>query len=141
MSSFLSNLRNDVHCLKSMWFADKKQCETHAERLDQFYKPQATQCAQSNVSATACVVGVYPHPRFAGAFDSRACLSAHAACVPAAPDKPLTVAPNMWTHSAAAVAQRDVAAHGTAQSISGIAQPAATWPVDLPELMIERTRA
>lgn len=36
-------LKEDVICLKSMWFA-KGGGETHAERLDNFYKPQAEEC-------------------------------------------------------------------------------------------------
>lgn len=36
-------LKDDVVCLKSMWFA-KGGGETHAERLDNFYKPQAEEC-------------------------------------------------------------------------------------------------
>lgn len=36
-------LKEDVTCLKSMWFA-KGGGDTHAERLDNFYKPQAEEC-------------------------------------------------------------------------------------------------
>lgn len=39
-------LQDDVVCLKSMWFA-KGGGDTHAERLDNFYKPQAEECTFS----------------------------------------------------------------------------------------------
>ena len=42
--SLAARLKDDVTCLKSMWFA-KGGGETHAERLDNFYKPQAQECA------------------------------------------------------------------------------------------------
>ena len=43
--SLVGRLKDDVTCLKSMWFA-KGGGETHAERLDNFYKPQASECAR-----------------------------------------------------------------------------------------------
>jgi hypothetical protein len=41
--NFAGRLKDDIICLKSMWFA-KGGGETHAERLDNFYKPQAEEC-------------------------------------------------------------------------------------------------
>jgi len=42
-------LKEDVICLKSMWFA-KGGGDTHAERLDNFYKPQAEECTLLSVT-------------------------------------------------------------------------------------------
>ena len=42
-AGFVQQLKDDVTCLKAMWFA-KGGGDDHAERLDNFYKPQAEQC-------------------------------------------------------------------------------------------------
>ena len=46
----VKRLKDDVVCLKSMWFA-KGGGDTHAERLDNFYKPQAEECTFPDASS------------------------------------------------------------------------------------------
>ena len=50
MAAVMQRLKDDVTCLKSMWFA-KGGGTTHAERLDNFYKPQAEECALATHSS------------------------------------------------------------------------------------------
>ena len=51
-TGLVQRLKDDVTCLKAMWFA-KGGGEDHAQRLDNFYKPQAEQCAPGNGRAGA----------------------------------------------------------------------------------------
>lgn len=43
-SGTFANLKNDLMCLKTMWFS-KARGATHKDRLESFYEPQAEACA------------------------------------------------------------------------------------------------
>ena len=59
----LLDVKDDLQVLRSIWFHPLKKSGTHAERLDAFYAPQATQC-------TKCQMFMSAH-RSCGLFNGR----------------------------------------------------------------------